>query len=65
LRGGVYTDPDKRLLFDDGGKKGHRMVLTEGHYGRLANGRVRRGDGPTGQACLRSPQITDGGVRWY
>ncbi len=27
LRGGLYTDPDKRLLFDGGGKMGHRMVL--------------------------------------
>jgi hypothetical protein len=27
LRGGVYTDPDKRLVFNDGGKEGDRIIL--------------------------------------
>ncbi len=27
LRRGVYTDPDKRLVFNDGGKEGDRIIL--------------------------------------
>ena len=27
MRGGIYTDPDKQVVFNDAGKKGNRMIL--------------------------------------